>query len=68
MARCVSSATTTSTATGEAADDNTEEGGDSINDSLEYTGDAVNYSHDASSDCLKDRLDLLLTLATTCWE
>ena len=57
-------ASLSSTSTGEAADDDTEEAGNAVDNGLEDTGDAVNYCHDAGSDSLEQRLDLLLTLAT----
>lgn len=57
-----SASTSTATTAGQAGDDDTEEACDSADDSLEYTGNAVNNSHDASTDGLEERLDLLFAL------
>ncbi len=61
--RSSSTSTSATTSAGQARDDNTEEAGDGTDNSLEYTSNAINYSHDASTDGLEERLDLLLALA-----
>lgn len=53
------SALASSATTSEAGDDDAEEVGDGVDDGLEDVGDAVNDCHDASTDGLEERLDLL---------
>lgn len=49
-----------STSAGQARNDDAEEVGNAVDDGLEDAGDTVNDCHDASTDGLEERLDLLL--------
>lgn len=54
-----SSALSSSTTAGEAGNDDAEEAGNGVDDSFEDVGDTVNDCHDASTNGLEERLDLL---------
>jgi len=54
---CSPSPSTAATTTGEAADDDAEEGDNGVDDRLKTSSDGVDNGHDAVSDGAENRLD-----------